>query len=463
MILRDSGTFGDVYETPTRDVVKKYRFMDTHGGLPPDFLREMSCLTVLQSSGCVPEMLDVDAAAQSITMTKYDSNLAQFLRSSRSNYAINKIIYRIAECLFEAHSRGIIHRDVKTPNILVNIAYNEITEMVLADWGSSSVEGWCDMDDPECYIQSLHIRSPEIILGTGVSSAKMDVWSLGILFLGMAYNYTTYFSSRNEIGLLFEIFELIGTPSQYQHIFPTFSRRKLKLEPAATDLIFRMLEFDPTKRCDIVEVLNHPYFAGVRGDTVWTWPKSAVMRKRMFREEYPHIHAKFAKHFAQTKYNPRSVALAYHFYQTYKINHVDTQHDRSSLLNACCLLAEKVSETTLYIPYEAKTDTNIRAVEIELVELLQRDMFQLNYIALSKLPKPVCITMTPLAQLSKSDNPAKLAKIRWVDANYIYTYVKYMPGQTYDGWTHHYTLATLPRYSVVRQPRGVRSDQSSSV
>lgn len=457
MFLRHSGTYGDVYESPKRDMIKIYRFMDTRSGLAPDFIKEISSLTVLQSTDCVPRILEINPTIPSITMAKYYSNLHDFRKSDR---AFQWIIYRIAQCLYAAHNRGIIHRDVKPTNILINVENDNITELVLADWGLSCLEGWCDIQKPEMNLQTLTYRAPEILLGSGVSTTKMDVWSLGVMLLSYVTNKIIYFTSKDEISLLFDIFELIGTPADLQHIFPKFPRKEFKLEKPFIDLIFGMLEFDPIKRLDIVQVLNHPYFSLLRGDVVWKWCRDTPSRKRMYLERDPKIFQQIENYFKQSRYNPRAVHLAYYYYQRYK-GHSEND-DEVAILSACSTLAEKISEEIDHIK-KIDIDSVLRDTEIKILNILNYDLFQLNVIPLSKLSNK--INMIPRLILSlpeiREEYKTEVFKSRWYDSDYVYTYVKYFR-KGIVGWKHHRILSCLPIYSIIRKPIVSSSNPSNS-
>lgn len=462
MLLRDSGTFGDVYESPKRDIVKTYKFMATNGGLAPDFLREVASLTALQHTECVPKIIEVDVSAPSITMEKYDDNLFLFNHRHRLNETkTQKVIYRIAECLFQAHSKGIIHRDVKSANILIKTSLrNNITEIVLADWGSAGLDGWSDTIHPDTYLQSLPYRSPEILLGTGISTPKMDVWSLGMMLLAFLHDRDVYFYSHDEMGILLEIFELVGTPTEFQHIFPQLSRIELKHDDASLNLIYGMLKFHPEERFDIVQVLNHPYFSEIRGEKIWNWPERSISKKRVNRVEYPDVYERMVKYFAQTEYNPRSVKLAYHIFQQCMANSDDISNE---IAKTSMRISEKLSEPTYYKPLE-KNDCIIRKTEEDIVKFLRYDLFQLEQVPITS--EVYTVKFNPITvDLPKYIGSPEFSQYRWhdPDVNYIYAYIKCMPEKIWKCWEYVCTLSIWPEYSLVRKPVGPGSALSNSV
>ena len=81
------------------------------------------------------------------------------------------------------HSRGIVHRDLKCANVLVN---NDAT-IKLSDFGASkrlSIRDEEDYEKSKSLIGSPYWMAPEVILRQGHGSAA-DIWSLGCVMLEM--------------------------------------------------------------------------------------------------------------------------------------------------------------------------------------------------------------------------------------------------------------------------------------
>ncbi|MFJ2032467.1 serine/threonine-protein kinase [Streptosporangium sp. NPDC087985] len=78
------------------------------------------------------------------------------------------------DALALAHSRGIVHRDVKPANIM--LAHNG--GVLLTDFGIATLEGDVQLTSPDALVGSPGYMAPERLRGTGDGPAA-DLWSLG--------------------------------------------------------------------------------------------------------------------------------------------------------------------------------------------------------------------------------------------------------------------------------------------
>jgi hypothetical protein len=79
---------------------------------------------------------------------------------------------RVMEALSMAHARGVVHRDVKPANILL-----DGERVVLTDFGIAAITS--DTTGSESVVGSLDYMAPERVNGQPVTPAS-DVWSLGV-------------------------------------------------------------------------------------------------------------------------------------------------------------------------------------------------------------------------------------------------------------------------------------------
>jgi len=106
------------------------------------------------------------------------------------------------------HGNGIFHRDLKPNNILLT----EDGTVKVADLGLARAFG-LPMKDYTHEVVTLWYRAPEILLGDNSYSTPIDIWAIGIIFYELTHG-RPFFYDYSEIGVLFKIFQLFGTPTE---------------------------------------------------------------------------------------------------------------------------------------------------------------------------------------------------------------------------------------------------------
>lgn len=128
-------------------------------------------------------------------------------------------------------------------------------------------------------------RAPEIILGAKVYSTAIDMWSLGCMLYEMAHRKPLFYA-ESEVGQLFKIFKVLGTPceenwqgsSELPEMKDSFPKWKVngneeliklctnfKEHPEAVDLLTQMIQLEPSKRITLKAAMAHPFFAEFNG------------------------------------------------------------------------------------------------------------------------------------------------------------------------------------------------------
>jgi len=124
-------------------------------------------------------------------------------RNSLTFYAKLVVMLRLLDGLATLHRLGVVHRDIKTENVLIVPATLQVRYI---DYGLSCIK----TDFPECgsrYVGSRFAVSPELILLhreridelSWSELRKSDVWALGVLFLELCFGIDDFFPDDKAI------------------------------------------------------------------------------------------------------------------------------------------------------------------------------------------------------------------------------------------------------------------------
>jgi protein-serine/threonine kinase len=173
----------------------------------------------------------------------------QLVREKR--FSEEKARFYLVEVLLalqELHSHGIIFRDLKPDNVVLD----QDGHARLTDFGLSK-EGLGDEQMTRSFCGSVAYLAPEMLRKSG-HSKSVDWYLFGVLMYELLIGSPPYYSSSRE------------------QLFNNIQRGKLKLpgglSPDAKNLIKQLLQRDPSKRLgaskkDAEEVKNDPFFKDV--------------------------------------------------------------------------------------------------------------------------------------------------------------------------------------------------------
>ena len=112
----------------------------------------------------------------------------------------------ILEGLSHMHAKKIFHRDIKAANILIS---ND-GGVKIADFGLAR-----NITNPPYTnrVVTMWYRAPELLLGETYYDAKIDMWSVGCLFVEMLNLGNILFpGDGRELDQLNKIYDICGTP-----------------------------------------------------------------------------------------------------------------------------------------------------------------------------------------------------------------------------------------------------------
>lgn len=279
------GSYGTVFEALDRATgcsvaLKKYLADGSDDGIPQTTLKEMIIMKLCDHPNIVKMVWYDNLKFRYLSMPLYQSDLKGMINNftgSLENNIIRDISYQVLMGIWYMHSIGMVHRDIKPQNILVEQVEDRYVA-VLADIGSGRK---MDPVDPKCpktgVTCTLWYRAPEVLLGEQNYYYTVDVWSAGCVIAEMMRK-RALFPGCSEIDQIYKIFKLLGTPTDdtwpgvsklpdYKSMFPqwseTWNETFKDCDPTLTDLTRNILQMDPKKRYTCYQSLNHPAFSSI--------------------------------------------------------------------------------------------------------------------------------------------------------------------------------------------------------
>ncbi|MCZ6704056.1 MAG: serine/threonine-protein kinase, partial [Ignavibacteria bacterium] len=109
------------------------------------------------------------------------------------------IATQIAEGLYAAHKKGIIHRDIKSSNIMIT----EDGKVKIMDFGLAKIKGGTELTKIGSTVGTAAYMSPEQAKGEGVDH-RTDIWSFGVVLYEMLTG-TLPFKGDYEQAVIYSI------------------------------------------------------------------------------------------------------------------------------------------------------------------------------------------------------------------------------------------------------------------
>jgi eukaryotic-like serine/threonine-protein kinase len=161
-------------------------------------------------------------------------NLRDYMTQSISLREVTRIIKEVASALTYAHERGIIHRDVKPVNVLLDPA----KRAVLSDFGIAKVMATsAAMTRSGAGVGTPEYMSPEQCRGAQVD-ARADIYALGVMLYEMLTGHTPFEADNYTALAHSHIYELPPPPSKFNP----------RISPAVQAVTLKALEKDPANR-----------------------------------------------------------------------------------------------------------------------------------------------------------------------------------------------------------------------
>lgn len=252
--------------------------------------REIKILENLRGGTNIITLLDVvkDPISRTPALIFEYVNNTDFkqLYQTLTDYDIRFYLFELLKALDFCHSRGIMHRDVKPHNVMID---HEKRQLRLIDWGLA--EFYHPKQDYNVRVASRYFKGPELLVDYQCYDYSLDMWSLGCMLASMIFRKEPFFHGHDNYDQLVRIAKVLGTEELFEYI----NKYHIELDPRFNDLLGRhtrkrwerfvhsenqhlvssealdfldcLLRYDHAERLTAREAMAHAYFAPLERDS----------------------------------------------------------------------------------------------------------------------------------------------------------------------------------------------------
>lgn len=250
--------------------------------------REIKILQNLSGGPHIIQLYDIvrePSSKMSALIFEHVNNLEfRSLYPTFTDIDIRYYMFQVLEALDFAHSMGIMHRDVKPHNIMID---HSCKKLRLIDWGLA--EFYHPGTEYNVRVASRYFKGPELLVDFRYYDYSLDLWSFGATIASIVFRREPFFHGKSNTDQLVQIARVLGTDDLYKYL----KKYNLKLGPEYEDLghytrrpwtrfvtannntlvsedfldlIDKVLRYDHQERLTAKEAMMHPYFDPVRDD-----------------------------------------------------------------------------------------------------------------------------------------------------------------------------------------------------
>jgi casein kinase II subunit alpha len=245
--------------------------------------REVKILQNLSGGVNIIQLLDMVRDPQSKTpaliFEHVNNQDFKTLYPKLSDFDVRFYIFELLKALDFCHSRGIMHRDVKPHNVMID---HEQRKLRLIDWGLA--EFYHPGTEYNVRVASRYFKGPELLVDFQEYDYSLDMWSLGCMFASMIFRKEPFFHGQDNFDQLLVIAKVLGTDdlfayldkydieldTHFDDILERFPRKpwakfvtpenERYISNEALDFCDKLLRYDHQERLTPREAMKHPYF-----------------------------------------------------------------------------------------------------------------------------------------------------------------------------------------------------------